>query len=86
VGGLRIREPAADLAVALAVASSLTGVPLGAVAAFGEVSLTGEVRPVAHARRRRREAARLGFDEVVAPQRGRESSLGTLIRIVRLVS
>ncbi len=86
VGGLRIREPAADLAVALAVASSLTGIPLGAVAAFGEVSLTGEVRPVAHARRRRREAARLGFDEVVAPQGGRESSLGTLIRIVRLVS
>lgn len=65
-GGLRIREPAADLPVALALVSSLQDHPLGRVAAWGEVGLTGEVRSVSAAQHRREEAARAGLG-VVAP-------------------
>ena len=67
-GGLRITEPAADLAVAAALISSLSGavLPVGA-AYFGEMSLSGAVRPVSHANARMKEAAKLGFIEVVAP-------------------
>jgi DNA repair protein RadA/Sms len=65
VGGLTIRDPAADLAVALAVASARLERPLGTLAAFGEVGLTGEVRAVAHRNRRRAEAKRFGIDHVV---------------------
>ncbi len=61
VGGLTIRDPAADLAVALAVASARLDRPLGPLAAFGEVGLTGEIRGVAHSRRRSDEAARFGI-------------------------
>lgn len=61
-GGLKIGEPAADLAVAAALISSLTGAPLPADAVyFGEVSLSGGVRPVVHTALRLREAAKLGF-------------------------
>lgn len=61
-GGLKVNEPAADIAVAAALISSLTGTPLPADAVFfGEVSLSGGVRPVAHASLRLREAAKLGF-------------------------
>ncbi len=73
VGGVRIREPAGDLAVALALASSLLDRPLGPVAAWGEVGLTGEVRPASHHGRRREEAARLGLGKVIAPGSGRTS-------------
>ncbi len=68
VGGLTLREPAVDLAIALAVASSRTGKALGHVAAFGEVGLTGEVRAVAHHDRRCREVERYGSGTVVTPQ------------------
>lgn len=64
-GGVRVREPAADLPVALAVASSLLGVPLGRTAAWGEVGLTGEVRPVTGEKRRRAEADRLGISTLL---------------------
>ncbi|SFZ81578.1 DNA repair protein RadA/Sms [Devosia enhydra] len=61
-GGLRIAEPAADLAVAAALISSLTGSPLPNDAVyFGEISLAGGVRPVVHAGLRLREAQKLGF-------------------------
>ncbi len=61
-GGLKVNEPAADIAVAAALVSSLTGRPLPADAVFfGEISLSGGVRPVAHASLRLREAAKLGF-------------------------
>ncbi|MDP8959490.1 MAG: AAA family ATPase, partial [Actinomycetota bacterium] len=70
VGGVRVREPAADLPIALALASSLLDRPLGAAGAWGEVGLTGEVRPVPHEARRREEAARLGLERVVASGRG----------------
>ena len=65
-GGLKINEPAADLAVAAALISSLTGSPLPADAVyFGEISLAGGVRPVVHASLRLREAQKLGFKSAV---------------------
>ncbi|WP_181701842.1 DNA repair protein RadA [Chthonobacter albigriseus] len=68
-GGLRIQEPAADLAVAAALVSSLAGVALGPDCVyFGEVSLSGAVRPVAHATSRLKEAEKLGFGRAVAPK------------------
>ncbi len=61
-GGLKVNEPAADLAVAAALISSLTGAALPAdMVLFGEISLAGGVRPVVHAGLRLREAAKLGF-------------------------
>jgi DNA repair protein RadA/Sms len=67
-GGLRITEPAADLAVALAVASSLRGVPVAVdTVAVGEVSLSGELRSVPQMERRLRESARLGFRRAIVP-------------------
>jgi DNA repair protein RadA/Sms len=71
VGGVRVEEPGADLAVALAVASAASGIPAGGgdtpLGCFGEVGLTGELRYVAHAERRLEEAARFGLDRVVMP-------------------
>jgi DNA repair protein RadA/Sms len=68
-GGLRIQEPAADLAAAAALVSSLAHAPLPADAVyFGEVSLSGAVRPVAQAAARLKEAAKLGFARAVIPQ------------------
>ena len=67
-GGMRITEPAADLAVALAIASSRLDLPLPAdVAACGEIGLGGEVRRVGRIEQRLREAARLGFRRVLVP-------------------
>lgn len=69
VGGLIINEPAADLGVALALASSVLGRPVDpAVAAFGEVGLAGEVRGAGGAARRIKEAVRMGFSRVVLPE------------------
>ena len=67
-GGLRIAEPAADLAAAAALVSSLTGARLPSDNVyFGEIGLSGSVRPVAHAGQRLKEAAKLGFAGAVAP-------------------
>ena len=67
-GGYRLSDPAADIAVAAALVSALADKPLPSGAVwFGEVSLAGEVRPVAHAGMRLREAAKLGFSEAVLP-------------------
>ena len=68
-GGLRIAEPAADLAVAAAIVSSLTGVPVprGTVV-FGEVGLSGEIRAVGRPDARLKEAGKLGFDRALAPK------------------
>ncbi len=70
VGGVRLAEPATDMAVALALASSAldTTLPPGLVA-FGEVGLAGDVRPIASLDRRLAEAARLGFTDAIAPAR-----------------
>ncbi|HEX5533163.1 MAG TPA: DNA repair protein RadA [Actinomycetales bacterium] len=68
VGGVRLSEPASDLAVALALASAGMDAPLPArMTAFGEVSLSGEVRPVTGVTRRLQEAARLGFTSALVP-------------------
>jgi len=69
VGGARVFDPGADTALALAVASSLSGQPLGDdVVAVGEVGLGGELRQVSHLDRRLREAARMGFRRAIVPQ------------------
>jgi len=68
VGGLKITEPAADLAVALATVSAFSDVAVpDQTAAFGEVGLAGELRSVGNARERINEVARLGFNRVVVP-------------------
>ncbi len=69
VGGVRITEPAADLAVMMAVVSSLKNKPLPAkLVVFGEVGLAGEVRPVQRGQERLREAAKLGFTQAMIPK------------------
>jgi DNA repair protein RadA/Sms len=73
-GGLRILEPAADLAAAAALVSSVTGAVLPAEAVyFGEIGLSGAVRPVIHSGLRLREAAKLGFRRAIVPESGRDS-------------
>jgi len=72
VGGVRVDEPGADLAVAVAVAAAAKGVVPGAsssspIACFGELGLTGEVRSVAHPDHRLAEAAKFGLSPVIAP-------------------
>jgi DNA repair protein RadA/Sms len=66
-GGVRVEEPAADLAVVLALASAARGVALGHTCAFGEVALTGRLRRVAQPERRLQEAARLGLERAILP-------------------
>ncbi|HEX4928931.1 MAG TPA: DNA repair protein RadA [Burkholderiales bacterium] len=69
VGGVRIGEPAADLAVSLAIVSSLTDRAIPArVLAFGEIGLAGEVRPAPRGQDRLREAAKLGFEKAIVPK------------------
>jgi DNA repair protein RadA/Sms len=69
-GGLRISEPAADLAVAAALISSVTGCPVPAdTLAFGEIGLSGEIRPVGRTELRLKEAEKLGFGAALMPKR-----------------
>jgi DNA repair protein RadA/Sms len=70
VGGLRVNEPAADLAIAVAIGSSFRNVPVAAdLAIVGEVGLSGELRSVSHLSQRLNEAARLGFKRCLTPRR-----------------
>jgi DNA repair protein RadA/Sms len=67
-GGVRIDEPGADLAVALAIASAARGAPVHeGLAAFGEIGLTGRLRPATQSERRLEECAKLGLSSVLAP-------------------
>jgi DNA repair protein RadA/Sms len=69
VGGVRIGEPAADLAVSLAIVSSLTDRPIPEkVAVFGEIGLAGEVRPAPRGQERLKEIAKLGFERAIVPR------------------
>jgi DNA repair protein RadA/Sms len=84
-GGVRIDEPGADLAVALAIASAAKGIPVRpGLCVFGEVGLTGRLRPASQAERRLAECTKLGLAEVVAPEgtatrvRMRVTEAGTL--------
>jgi DNA repair protein RadA/Sms len=80
-GGLRIQEPAADLAVAAALASAASGTPLPHDAVFfGEASLSGAVRAVVHHGARLKEAARLGFTRAVVPQAAAEAAVEAGLR------
>ncbi|MGH7048071.1 MAG: DNA repair protein RadA [Stellaceae bacterium] len=70
-GGLRIAEPAADLAVAAALVSALSEMPVPAgTVVFGEIALSGEVRPVGHREARLKEAHKLGFGQAWVPDHG----------------
>ena len=84
VGGVRVDEPGADLAIALAVASAASGTALSApgakpLCAFGEIGLTGELRSVAHQLRREQEAEKFGLTELITPER-----VGTLREALKL--
>lgn len=73
-GGLRIAEPAADLAVAAALVSALTDTPVpNETVVFGEIGLSGEVRAVGQTEARLKEAAKLGFTKAFAPARGKRA-------------
>ena len=72
VGGLKIGEPAADLAVAAALISSVSGVPVPPeTVVFGEIGLSGEVRAVSRVDARLKEAAKLGFSRAIIPGQSR---------------
>jgi DNA repair protein RadA/Sms len=76
VGGVRITEPAADLAVMLSITSSLRGKPLPkGFIAFGEVGLAGEVRPAPRGQERLKEAAKLGFSVAIVPKANAPSQM-----------
>jgi DNA repair protein RadA/Sms len=90
-GGVRIDEPGADLAVALAIASAARGAPLRrGVACLGEIGLTGRLRAVSQLERRLAECEKLGLAEAIVPEgtsshdRMRLSAAGTLRRAVAL--
>ncbi len=70
VGGWSLEDPAADLPLALALVSSAVDVPIGSVAAWGEIGLSGEIRPVPFAARREEESARLGVKKIIGPRKG----------------
>jgi DNA repair protein RadA/Sms len=82
-GGLRIQEPAADLAAAAALVSSLASAPLPADAVyFGEVSLSGAVRPVAQTPARLKEAQKLGFSRAFVPDAAPAEASGLALTAV----
>jgi DNA repair protein RadA/Sms len=80
-GGLTMREPAADLGIALAILSSFKNKPIkSGTACFGEVGLLGELRPVSQMAKRTREASRLGFTHLISPEK--YSSLNHCAKII----
>ena len=89
VGGMKITEPAADLAVLMAIVSSLTNRPLPAkLVVFGEVGLAGEVRPVQRGQERLKEAAKLGFTHALIPEanKPKQAIAGLKVIAVRRVA
>jgi len=89
VGGVRVDEPGADLAVALAVAGAARGATLAGadgapLACFGEIGLTGELRTVAHADRRAAEARKFGLRPVIGPPGSGATEAATLREALRL--
>jgi DNA repair protein RadA/Sms len=83
VGGVKITEPAADLAVLMAIVSSLKNKPLpGKFVVFGEVGLAGEVRPVQRGQERLREAAKLGFARALIPKANKPKHAVTGIEVI----
>ena len=89
VGGMKITEPAADLAVLMAIVSSLTNRPLPAkLVVFGEVGLAGEVRPVQRGQERLKEAAKLGYTHALIPEanKSRQAIAGLQVIAVRRIA
>jgi DNA repair protein RadA/Sms len=86
IGGLKVGEPAADLAVGVAIASSHRNIPVAAdLAIVGEVGLSGELRSVSQLPRRLREAAKLGFGRAIVPRhalRRRDEDIPTNIEVI----
>lgn len=84
VGGLKLSDPAADLAVCMAIASAAAGKRLSdEVVVFGEVGLGGEVRSIQNADRRIGEAQKLGFTKAIAPAKGKKNSFISGVRDLR---
>lgn len=84
-GGYRITEPAADIAVAAALVSSLCGVALPADGVyFGEISLSGSTRPVAHSAQRLKESGKLGFNLASAPLAGEEENTTKSLNVTNI--
>jgi len=85
VGGLQVEEPAADLAIAGAILSSLFGRPIGAsTVIFGEVGLAGEVRPAMFAEIRLRESALLGFRRGIIPTQSTAEESPSMMETLRV--
>ncbi len=83
VGGVKITEPGADLAVLLAIVSSLKNKPLPKkTVVFGEVGLAGEVRPVQRGQERLKEAAKLGFTQAIIPKANRPKQVVSGIEVI----
>jgi DNA repair protein RadA/Sms len=83
VGGVKIAEPAADLAVLMAIVSSLKNRPLREkLIVFGEVGLAGEVRPVQRGQERLKEAAKLGFTKAIVPKSNKPKQAVTGIEVI----
>ncbi len=82
-GGLRLNEPAIDMAIVTAIVSSLRDIPVDSkTAVVGEVGLSGEVRPVGMIEQRIAEAAKLGFERIVLPrQKDGKASNGKIERL-----
>lgn len=72
-GGFKVTEPAADLAIVCAIASSYKGMPIGDNVLIGEVGLTGEIRAVSNIEKRLNEAKKLGFERAIIPKRNSEN-------------
>jgi DNA repair protein RadA/Sms len=86
VGGFRVEDPAADLAVALAVASAFLDKPVPAdMAVLGEVGLSAEVRSVAHIVTRLNEAEKLGFKRCIVPKNNIKANGGITMKALSLV-
>jgi DNA repair protein RadA/Sms len=86
-GGLRITEPAADLAVAAALISALVDTPLPKQSVvFGEVALSGEVRPAGRSDLRLKEAAKLGFESALAPPQKKGGNGGVKVKPIAHIS
>jgi DNA repair protein RadA/Sms len=83
VGGVKITEPGADLAVLLAIVSSLKNRPLPKkTVVFGEVGLAGEVRPVQRGQERLKEAAKLGFTQAIIPKANKPRQVISGIEVI----
>ena len=86
-GGLKISEPAADLAVAAALVSALTNIPIAPDSIiFGEIGLSGEVRPVSQIDSRLKEAEKLGFSEAIVPVETKYKSKNFILREIKYIN